>query len=144
MTGSGGAADDGPAVAAPTLEAVAAAIRAAWALDTCDPVDVPLWTPERPSRGQCAVSALTLCDLLGGELLLADVVHADGSPQGVHYWNRLPDGSEVDLTRDQFAAGERIGEPRAVPVPPLADRGTARLGGQAALVRERTFASLGL
>jgi hypothetical protein len=34
---------------------------------------------------------------LGGDLLLAEVRYADGSPQGLHYWNRLPDGTELDV-----------------------------------------------
>jgi len=56
-----------------------------------------------PSRGQCAVTALVIQDLLDGDILRTEV---DGIS---HYWNRLPDGHELDLTRDQFprfAAGE--------------------------------------
>lgn len=62
-----------------------AAIRAAWALDTCDPVDAADWSAANRSRGQCGVTALTVNDLLGGELLIADVVRTDGRRQGVHY-----------------------------------------------------------
>src|SRR6202035_150702 len=69
-----------------------AAIRAAWALDTCDPVDAVDWSAARPSRGQCGSTALVIHDLLGGELLIAEVVRSDGSRQGVHYWNLLPTG----------------------------------------------------
>ncbi|MGY1783982.1 hypothetical protein ACI8AB_03200 [Geodermatophilus sp. SYSU D00698] len=42
----------------------------------------------------------------------------DGSRQGVHRWNRLPGGREVDLTREQFAPHEVVGEPRVVVRPP--------------------------
>ena len=86
-----------------------AAIRAAWALDTCDPVDD--WSEANPSRGQCGSTALTIHDLLGGELLIADVLRTDGSRQGVHYWNLLPDGTEIDLTREQFASNEVVQKP---------------------------------
>jgi hypothetical protein len=72
---------------------VAGAIRRSWAFDTA--LD-NAWWPEQPSRGQCAVTALVIQELVGGELLRAVT-------SGVsHYWNRLPDGTEVDLTRDQF------------------------------------------
>ena len=70
-----------------------AAIRVAWALDTCDPVDVDDWSEANPSRGQFGSTALTIHDLLGGELLIAEVLRTDGSRQGVHYWNLLPDGT---------------------------------------------------
>lgn len=50
----------------------------------------------RPSStGQCAVTALLVQDLFGGELART-VVDGDS-----HYFN-LIDGAEVDLTRDQF------------------------------------------
>lgn len=55
------------------------AVRAAWALDTCDPVDADDWSAANPSRGQCGPTALTIHDLLGGELLLAEVLRTDGS-----------------------------------------------------------------
>jgi hypothetical protein len=57
-------------------------------------------------------------DLLGGDLLLAEVLRPDGSRQGVHGWNRLPGGREVDLTREQFAADELVQVPRVVERPP--------------------------
>jgi hypothetical protein len=97
-----------------TRRDIEAAIRAAWALDTCDPVDADDWSPANPSRGQCGTTALTVHDLLGGDLLIADVLRTDGSRQGVHYWNLLPDGSELDLTEDQFASDEVIQQPRVL------------------------------
>jgi hypothetical protein len=57
---------------------------------------------------------LALNDLLGGVLLIADVARRDGSRQGVHYWNLLPDGAEIDLTRQQFTDGEIIQPPRTL------------------------------
>ena len=42
-------------------------------------------------------------------------VSYEGAREGVHYWNRLPDGRELDLTRDQFVAGEALSSPVTVP-----------------------------
>ena len=109
MTGSDRLGDERPL----TLEVLEAAIRASWSLETCDPTDVPGWTRANPSLGQCAVTALVVHDLLGGGLLEAEVHHPDGSRQGFHYWNRLA-GVDIDLTRAQFASGERVQEPHLI------------------------------
>jgi hypothetical protein len=69
-------------------------IRSAWTAETS--ANPGLWTWRKPSVGQCAVTALVVQDHLGGELLRALI---DGIS---HYWNRLPGGAEIDLTRDQF------------------------------------------
>jgi hypothetical protein len=45
---------------------IEALIRASWSEKTCDPVDLPEWSAENPARGQCAVTALVVQDLLGG------------------------------------------------------------------------------
>jgi hypothetical protein len=42
------------------------------------------------------VTALIVQDIYGGSLLRCD------SPTGSHYYNRFSDGSELDLTREQF------------------------------------------
>jgi hypothetical protein len=125
-------------VARPDLEA---AVRAAWALDTCDPVDADDWSEANPSRGQCGSTALTVHDLLGGELLIAEVRRTDGSRQGVHYWNLLPDGTEVDLTRGQFASNEVVQEPQSVRRP----AGLPTRGAQQYLtMRHRVLTALGI
>ena len=95
-----------------TRQGLEAEIGAAWALDTCGPADADDWSIANQSRGQCGPAALTICDVLGGELLVAEVLRTDGSRQGVHYWNLLPDGTEVDLTREQFTSDEVIQQPR--------------------------------
>lgn len=122
-----------------TLEQVAIAVRASWSAETCDPVDVPDWSHKNKARGQCGSTALVVNDLLGGDLMLADVRRADGSRQGVHYWNRLPDGSEVDLTRAQFVDGEFVqdGQVLARPSGP-----PQRCEQQYELLRERVLARL--
>jgi hypothetical protein len=101
-----------------SLSEIEQAIRASWSLETCDPVDVADWSPVNPARGQCAVTALVVQDLLGGALLLAEVRNADGPRQGVHYWNRLAGGLEVDLTREQFTPTEVVQAPEVVDRPP--------------------------
>jgi hypothetical protein len=94
---------------------------AAWGPDTCYPLMSGEWTPEHPSRDQCGMSALVVQDILGGDLILAEV-HVDGARIGHHYWNRLPDGSEVDLTADQFRPEEEVVGAKVVARPPDAPR----------------------
>ena len=91
-----------------TLAQLEEAIRGCWSEDTAEPDDG--WTPDNPSRGQCDITSLVVHDLLGGELLGADVFR-DGVRIEGHMWNRLPSGVEVDLTREQFRNGEVVGEP---------------------------------
>jgi hypothetical protein len=97
-----------------SLEDVAGAVTAAWSLDTCDPVDRHEWSPDNPARGQCGVTALVVSDLLGGRLVEARVF-LGGEPVEYHYWNELPDGTHVDLTRQQFTRGETFGEEIVLP-----------------------------
>lgn len=114
-------------------------MRSAWSLETCDPVDVADWSPQNPSRGQCGVTALTLHDLLGGELLEAQVLRPDGSRQGYHLWNRLAGGVEIDLTLEQFAPTEVVQAPVVIDRPQGPPR---RCAEQYALLRQRVMATL--
>jgi len=115
-------------------------IRSAWSQQTCDPVERAEWSTDNPARGQCAVTALVVQDLFGGELLLAEVRNADGSRQGVHYWNRLANGVEVDLTREQFTATEIVQEPAVIARPVDTSRGrlAAQYEALASAVRARS------
>lgn len=72
-------------------------LRAAWGHDTTN--DPDRWSPANPAWGQCAVTALAVQEVIGGDLLRS------AAPGGSHYWNRLPDGTELDLTREQFRDG---------------------------------------
>jgi hypothetical protein len=67
-----------------------------WAADTS--VDPEAWTPDRPSIGHCAVTSLLVAEYTDATTILR-VVMPDGQS---HYYNAMPDGTEVDLTRDQF------------------------------------------
>lgn len=82
------------------LAALSRDVEAAWAADTS--TEPERWTVTNPAWGQCAVTALVIQDAFGGDLLRARV---DGVS---HYWNRLPSGEQVDLTRRQFTDGGRL------------------------------------
>ncbi len=122
-----------------TLPQIQAALRHSWGPDTCDPVDLDDWRPDNPARGQCGVTALVIADLLGGDLLVGKVFTRDGTLQGYHWWNRLPDGTELDLTREQFRDGETITAGTFVPRP---NRSPTRCREQYELLRRRVLSYL--
>jgi hypothetical protein len=70
------------------------ALEQAWSKDTCYPPLADDWEAYHPAYGQCAVTVLIVHDYFGGEIPGCDHFH--------HYWNRLPDGREIDLTKEQF------------------------------------------
>ncbi len=121
-----------------TLSQLGPVVRAAWGPDTCDPADLADWRTENPGRGQCGVTALVVQDLLGGDLILGEVFES-GVRSGFHYWNRLPDGTEVDLTRDQFRPGETVTGGVEVVRPPGSPN---RCRGQYELLRHRVRTGL--
>lgn len=117
------------------------AIRASWSPETAfASADYLARAPACASRGQCGPTALVVHDLLGGDVLVAEVA-VGGVVDGVHYWNRLPDGVDVDLTADQFVDGEVVLAPRVVDRhgPPKPERARAAYS----LLRERVLAALG-
>lgn len=100
----------------PTLEEVEAALRAGWSARTSD--DPHEWTPDNPSRGQCAVSALVVKHYFGGEVMIAPVL-AGGGLDEFHCWTELPSGEIVDFTTDQFGPDFAVGDP--VDLVPIVD-----------------------
>lgn len=60
------------------------------------------WNPDKPSKGQCYVTSILIQDIFGGRIFHGQV---DGEN---HYWNEFPDGTEIDLTSDQFDGGDGI------------------------------------
>jgi hypothetical protein len=97
-----------------TLSEIEAAVRSSWGPDTCfASVDYMERGTGQPSRGQCGTTALVIQDLLGGDLMVADVEY-EGRVEGVHYWNATPGGVELDLTRDQFIPAESLINTRRV------------------------------
>ncbi len=103
-----------PCVPTLTLNEIEAAVRASWGPETAFASAAYMARGrEQPSRGQCGTTALVIQDLLGGDLMVADV-ECEGQVEGVHYWNAMPGGLELDLTREQFTAGESLVDPRRV------------------------------
>ncbi|MEU7581292.1 hypothetical protein AB0B50_27235 [Streptomyces sp. NPDC041068] len=99
------------------LTDIEAAVRDSWGADTTTPEHRPHWTTDNPARDQCGVTALVLHDLLGGDLLRGEV-HVDGVQTDFHWWNRIGQGYEIDLTREQFAPEEIVTEGTVVVRPP--------------------------
>jgi hypothetical protein len=83
-----------------------AAIQPGWSSETAWHAT---WDPANPPLNQCAVTAMVLQDFLGGDLIHTTVGGIS------HYFNRLPGGQEIDLTRDQFPPGSPIGTSTVVP-----------------------------
>jgi len=121
-----------------TLELLRPMLRAGWGADTCDPHDLHDWHPGNAARGQCGPTALIVQDLLGGELILGEVFAADAKV-GYHYWNRLPDGHDVDLTADQFYPQEVVVGGQVQQRPPGPPRRCRR---QYEILRHRVLATL--
>ena len=79
------------------LDNIISALKLSWSAETV--YDSKDWSPENPSRGQCAVSSLVMQDYLGGEITRFDV-EVDGNHEK-HYAN-IVDGKLIDVTREQF------------------------------------------
>src|SRR6476646_2287485 len=95
-----------------TWSEIEAAVRSSWGPDTAfASTDYMARGSGRPSRGQCGTTSLVIQDLLGGDLMVADVEYEDRM-EGVHYWNVTPNGVEVDLTREPVVCG-RVPHQRA-------------------------------
>ncbi|MCD9198076.1 YunG family protein [Aeromicrobium wangtongii] len=119
------------------LDTVAAALRESWGADTCSPEDVAAWHPGNPARGQCATTAVVMHDYFGGSLVMGEVL-VNGARVDFHWWNRLPDGREVDLTIGQFGPHESVVGGTEVERP----TGPTRLDAQYALLAARVKARL--
>ena len=104
-----------------TLDDLTTRIRNAWGADTCATEDLPKWSRQNPARGQCGITALVVNDLLGGDLMLGEV-HVNGERVDFHWWNCLPDGTEIDLTREQFEPNEVVTAGQVVRRPPEIQR----------------------
>ncbi|MEW2252800.1 hypothetical protein ACFW6K_07035 [Streptomyces sp. NPDC058733] len=115
------------------------AVRSSWSADTCTPEFRSSWTEDNPARDQCGVTAMVLNDLLGGELIRGEV-HVAGERVDYHWWNRLGDGIEVDLTREQFRPEEVVTEGIVIPRPPVTE--WRRLREEYELLRERVLDKL--
>ena len=122
-----------------TLSEIEAAVRSSWGPDTVfASAEYMARSSGLPSRGQCGTTALVIQNLLGGDLMVADVEY-EGQIEGVHYWNVTPGGVELDLTRDQFIPAESLVNQRLV----RAERNSSSAGEQPfRLLHERVIAVL--
>jgi hypothetical protein len=77
------------------------ALKASWNIDTSQS-----YLPERPSSGQCAVTALVIQDYFGGEIVRTHAMLPNGKLES-HYFNRI-NGEDIDLTKGQFPTGTII------------------------------------
>lgn len=93
-----------------SLEELSAALRRSWMRETAAPGSQNAWSATNPAWGQCAVTALIVHDLFGGEILRTEV-----PGYGSHYYNRLADGREIDLTREQFPADVTVPPGQSAP-----------------------------
>jgi len=68
-------------------------------LEECWGEDTALgdWNPNVPSTNQCAVTALVVQDIMGGELWRCPMTGG-----GSHYWNQTPKYGDADFTSEQF------------------------------------------
>jgi hypothetical protein len=67
-------------------------IQECWGADTSFFKD---WKPTNPAKGHCSISALIIQKYFGGMIAY--------SKEAKHYWNILPDGTILDITRKQFS-----------------------------------------
>ena len=69
-------------------------------------------------------------------------VRLNGERVDFHWWNRLPSGVEIDLTREQFHPEEVITDGVAITRPPNA--AMKRLQAEYDLLRQRVFDALAI
>ncbi|MFF8643175.1 hypothetical protein [Streptomyces sp. NPDC015345] len=115
------------------------AVRRSWSADTSPPTLRSRWSPDNPARGQCGVTAMVLNDLLGGELIRGEV-QVDGRFRDYHWWNRIGQGVELDLTREQFRPEEMVTGGTVIPRPPVAQ--WRRLRAEYELLRSHVLEEL--
>lgn len=98
------------------LRMIEAVLEGAWCRETASPAARKDWTPMNPAWGQCAVTAAALHHWFRGDGIEVELLRAEIPGFGSHYWIRLPDGTEVDMTRDQFPERTVVppGEPRTI------------------------------
>jgi hypothetical protein len=95
------------------LYALAPRLRALWSADTS--AAPAQWSPANPARGQSAVTACIVQDVMGGTIVEAVMVTPAGATVS-HFCNDV-DGLAIDLTPAEFPPGTTV-----------TDRVTARPG----------------
>jgi len=66
------------------------------------------WSSKNPLYGQGAVVAMLIQRIFGGKIMKVSLSDISGYEKaGIHYWNKLLYGVEIDLTAEQFGFGLR-------------------------------------
>lgn len=73
-----------------SLEELAAALKRSWSIKTSSK-----WLKANPARGQCSVTALTVQELLGGEIMKTNA-------EGYWHFYNVIDGKRLDFSESQF------------------------------------------
>ncbi|MBI2108753.1 MAG: hypothetical protein HYT93_01040 [Parcubacteria group bacterium] len=60
------------------------------------------WTPKNPLWGHCAAVSLVAQNMFGGTLLRVSLTDTPFKAMRSHYFNKLPDGTVIDFTKEQF------------------------------------------
>lgn len=76
------------------FEKLEKAFKFAWSKETTSPIIKDEWSENNKAYGQCAITALIVCDLLGGRIIY--------DKANSHVWNELPDGTQQDFSREQY------------------------------------------
>jgi len=86
-------------------------IKNSWGRDTCHYKF--LWDDKSitDSAGHCRVVSLIVQDYFGGEIIYS---YVKGNKKWDHYWNKLPNGKEIDLTKDQFPKNIKFVKPKII------------------------------
>jgi len=94
-----------------SLKQVESAIKKSWGRETCHYKF--LWDDKElsESAGHCRVVSLIAQDFLGGEIMYS---YVRGNSKWDHYWNKLPNGKEIDLTKDQFPKNIKFIKPKII------------------------------
>lgn len=66
--------------------------------DTCYFKSEKEWTADNPCIGHCTITALIVQDYFWGDIVFCS--HQD------HYWNILPNGEIVDMTKNQMSEND--------------------------------------
>ena len=64
------------------------------------------WHESDPLKGHCDLIALIVQDLRGGEIVKG-TLHYGGRPRG-HFWNQLPNGSEIDFCDERYEGDSSV------------------------------------
>ncbi len=76
-------------------------IKKAWCAETAHPSYRDKWSLDNPSAGQCAVTALIVQEMIGGDIYSCKVGRAS------HFVNIVND-KIYDLTADQFGGTDKV------------------------------------